>query len=80
MMSDQNAATPAIRPGWRGRTTARKFLRRLETAREKEIIRADLVQADERIEAVKEGRPPRRIKPRLSKLDRLITKARSRIE
>ncbi len=72
--------TSGIRPGWRGRTTARKFLKRLERVRADEVQRADLAQADERIEAAGEGRPPRRIKPRLARLDRLITKARRKVE
>ena len=72
--------TTAIRSGWRGRATARKFLKSLERARAEEVQRAAMEQADERIEAASEGRSPRRIKPRLAKLDRLITKARRRIE
>lgn len=77
--SDRLAALKGIRPGWRGRTSRKRRLRMLQQQRDKEIQRAVMAQADERIEAASEGRDPHRVKPRRARLDRAIQRLRTKI-
>ncbi len=71
---------PLPSKGWRGRSSVRRFLKRLESARERELERVRIEQGVERLAAAIECRPARRIKPKLGKLDRLITKCKRRLE
>ncbi len=78
--SHKDVPRPQPSKGWRGRSSARRFLKRLESARERELERVRIEQGVEKLLAAFECRPMRRIKPKLGKLDRLIMKCKRRLE